>query len=117
MDDLQRLLNSQTLRKVEDREDNKARGRLSHLYASVRRAFSEFLTIPTLVIAAFLALSVAVIWLDSMRIKHGWPSILPGSHESVQTLLGTIASAIITVTSNRGRSEFHGARSPFRFCL
>lgn len=99
MDELQRLLNSQTLRKVEDREDNKARGRLSHLYASVRRAFSEFLTIPTLVIAAFLALSVAVIWLDSMRIKNGWPSILPGSHESVQTLLGTIASAIITVTS------------------
>ncbi len=70
-----------------------------HLFDSARRAFSEFLAIPTVVIIAFLALAACAIWMDSLRIKYGWPAILPGSHASIQTLLGTVATSIITVTS------------------
>jgi hypothetical protein len=66
---------------------------------TIRRAFAEFLTIPTIAIVAFLALAGVMIWLDRLRIENGWPSIVPGTHESIQTLLGTIATSIITVTS------------------
>lgn len=66
---------------------------------TVRRAFAEFLTIPTVVIVAFLALAGLTIWLDRLRIENGWPSVVPGTHDSIQTLLGTIATSIITVTS------------------
>lgn len=70
-----------------------------HAVESTRRAFAEFLTIPTLVIAAFLALGALLYYLDRLRIERGWPSFVPGTHESVSTLLGTIATSIITVTS------------------
>lgn len=69
------------------------------LMERVRRAFAEFLTIPTLTIAAFLILGALLYYLDQLRIEHGWPTIVAGSHESVATLLGTIAGSIITVTS------------------
>lgn len=65
----------------------------------LRRAFAEFLAIPTYVIFVFLALAGLMIWLDGLRIEHGWPSIVPGTHESIQALLSTIATSIITVTS------------------
>jgi len=74
-------------------------GRMRHLIGTVRRAFSEFLAIPSAVIFGFLLLAGVAIWLDSLRLQRGWPSILPGSHESIQTLLGTVATSIITVTS------------------
>lgn len=69
------------------------------LLLAVRRAFAEFLAIPTFVIAGYLALAVLCIWLDHLRVQFGWPSFVPGTHESFQTLLGTIAASIITVTS------------------
>ncbi|GGD91589.1 hypothetical protein GCM10011515_09090 [Tsuneonella deserti] len=50
-------------------------------------------------IAGFLGLAVLSIWLDHLRVQLGWPSFVPGTHESFQTLLGTIAASIITVTS------------------
>lgn len=73
--------------------------RLRRLGQAVRRAFSEFLTIPTFVIIAFLLLGGLFYRLDQLRIEHGWASFLPATHESISTLLGTIATSIITVTS------------------
>ena len=65
----------------------------------VSRAFAEFLTIPTLMIVGFLLLAAAMYRLDQARIAQGWPALIPGDHESIRTLLGTIATSIITVTS------------------
>ena len=65
----------------------------------VRRAFSEFLTIPTLIIAGFMLVAFVMYRLDHVRIAHGWPALIPGDHESIRTLLGTIATSIVTVTS------------------
>jgi hypothetical protein len=65
----------------------------------VRRAFSEFLAIPTLIILGFLLLSAAMYWVDRIRIEQGWPQVLPVDHDSVRTFLSTIATSIITVTS------------------
>jgi hypothetical protein len=78
---------------------HKNKNAFQHTAEVVRRAFVEFLTIPTLVIVAFLTLAGLMIWLDELRIQNGWPSIVPGTHDSIQTLLGTIATSIITVTS------------------
>jgi uncharacterized membrane protein len=65
----------------------------------VRRAFSEFLTIPTVIIAGFLLLAAAMYQIDHVRMAERWPALMPGDHESIRTLLGTIATSIITVTS------------------
>lgn len=73
--------------------------RLSHFVEAVRRAFAEFLTIPSLIIIGFLLLGAGAYHLDGLRIASGWPAIVPGSHDSISTLLGTIATSIITVTS------------------
>jgi len=67
--------------------------------ARVRRAFAEFLSIPTLIIAAFLGLGAVMLQLDHLRTDDGWPQLFPGTHESVRALLETIATSIITVTS------------------
>ena len=70
-----------------------------HFVEAVRRAFVEFLTIPTLVILGFLGLGALLYYLDQMRVERDWPTFVFGSNESISTLLGTIASSIITVTS------------------
>lgn len=72
---------------------------VKHATEQVRRAFAEFLTIPTLIIAGFLLLSAGMYQLDILRIERGWSSVVPGDHQSIRTLLGTIATSIITVTS------------------
>lgn len=73
--------------------------RLRRAVEAVRRAYAEFLTIPSLVILVFLGTGAGVYFLDKLRIERGWMSLVPGTHESVSTLLGTIAGSIITVTS------------------
>lgn len=75
------------------------RERSLHILEAIRRAFAEFLTIPTIVIGAFLLLAAATYFLDAMRIARGWPAPIPGTHDSATHLLGTIATSIITVTS------------------
>lgn len=76
-----------------------SRNRFELLWEAVRRAFVEFLTIPTLVILGFLGLGVLAYYLDKLRIEQNWPQFIPGTHESISTLLGTVAGSIITVTS------------------
>lgn len=70
-----------------------------HFVEAMRRAFAEFLTIPTIVIIGFLFLGAGAYHLDGVRIARGWPTIIPGAHDSISTLLGTIATSIISVTS------------------
>ena len=65
----------------------------------LRRAFTEFLTIPTLIIAAFLGFSALMFRLDHLRMDRNWPDLFPGTHDSIRALLETIAASIITVTS------------------
>lgn len=74
-------------------------GRFHNFVESVRRAFAEFLTFPTLVIIGFLGLGALLYYLDRLRVERGWPTFVFGSNESISTLLGTIAASIITVTS------------------
>jgi len=71
----------------------------------MRRAFAEFLTLPSLVILAFLALAVITHALDQRRPEWLEPlrALLQGHvfSQPAQTdhLLGTVASGVITVTS------------------
>ena len=72
---------------------------------TVRRAFAEFLTIPTIVIAGFLVLAAASYLLDEFRIARlgTEPGLFGGKlfsdPETARSLLGTIATSIITVSS------------------
>lgn len=73
--------------------------RLKRTFEAVRRAYAEFLTIPSIVIILFVGMGAGVYFLDRLRIERGWATVVPGTHESIATLLGTIAGSIITVTS------------------
>lgn len=73
----------------------------------LRRAFVEFLGIPVAVLAAFMLLAAAMYFADDAwskaGAKHsallGWLDKLFGDQGSTSSLLGTIASGLITVTS------------------
>lgn len=72
---------------------------------TTRRAFVEFLTIPTLVIAGFLLLALLTFMLDRSRITAGggnsqqmWGGLFSDA-QAARNFLGVIASSIITVTS------------------
>lgn len=82
-----------------------ARRRSRHVVATARRAFVEFLTIPTVVIVCFLLLAAATYFLDRAHIAREGPAaglvygILFSDPQSVGDLLGVIAAGIITLTS------------------
>lgn len=72
----------------------------------VRRALSEFLAVPVLVVGGFLALAVATYVLDQAWWTPGkqpqeltWLNELFGDTGALSSLLGTIATSLITVTS------------------
>lgn len=72
---------------------------------NVRRAFSEFLALPTLVIFAFLGLAIGTYLLDASAAERAEPvrafleQRLFRSAGATGDLLGTIAGGVITVTS------------------
>lgn len=79
--------------------------RLARIWETIRRAFAEFLTIPTLIIVGFLLLAVAMNALERAQL----PS-LAGLHRTLEQnvfadaeattgLLETIAGSLVTVTS------------------
>jgi Predicted membrane protein (DUF2254) len=76
-----------------------------HLVETIRRAFAEFLTIPTLVIGGFLLLAVVTYFLDRAHIAREGPTvglvngILFSDPQSVSGLLGVIAAGVITLAS------------------
>lgn len=78
---------------------------LRHVAETIRRAFSEFLTIPTAVIGGFLLVAVVTYFLDQGHIADKRPDsgllngILFSDPQSVGELLGVIAASIITLTS------------------
>jgi uncharacterized membrane protein len=73
--------------------------------ATIRRAFAEFLALPTAVIVGFLLLAVASYALDRASLERGsglravLESHVFGSPEASADLLRTIATGLITVTS------------------
>lgn len=73
----------------------------------MRRAFSEFLTVPSLVIAGFILLSVGCYFLDDAFWSANkepseelrWLGQVFGDVEALSSLLGTIVTGLFTVTS------------------
>jgi uncharacterized membrane protein len=71
----------------------------------LRRAFAEFLALPTVIIAGFLLLEVSLYFLDHTEL--GWleparallRARVFANAQATSDLLGTIASSLITVTS------------------
>ena len=80
-------------------------GGLSHVFESIRRAFAEFLTIPTGIIVGFLLLAAGSYALDRGEVAalvpvHGFlKSHVFADAQATGDLLGAIAAGIITVTS------------------
>jgi uncharacterized membrane protein len=73
-----------------------------HLWEAVRRAFVEFLTIPSLVIIGFLLLAVIMFVIDERLIATTGghhPAGLFSDIQASREFLGVIAASIITVTS------------------
>jgi uncharacterized membrane protein len=74
-------------------------------WAVLRRAYAEFLTLPSAIIVAFLLLAVATHyvarsgagWLEPLRVRM--QDLVFGNASATSDLLGTIASGLITVTS------------------
>ncbi|HEX5386499.1 MAG TPA: DUF2254 family protein [Gemmatimonadales bacterium] len=72
---------------------------------TVRRAFAEFLGLPTLIVIAFLAVAIGSYVLDrgsagsSDPVRRALERHLFRSPEATRNLLGTVAGGIITVTS------------------
>ena len=84
---------------------SKAQEMLRQWTETVRRAFVEFLTIPTVVIVGFLALALLMFILDEARIankgqgsKEMWGGLFSDA-QATRDFLGVIAASIITVTS------------------
>lgn len=79
--------------------------RIRHTVEVVRRAFSAFLLIPTIVIIGFLAIAVLIYYFGQARLDaageaHGlFGTRLFSSSETSRGFLATIAGGIITVTS------------------
>ena len=75
------------------------------LFAAVRRAFAEFLLVPTLIIIGFLSLAFGSYLLDSVQVSWLRPfrdflrSHVFANSEATTGLLEAIAAGIITLTS------------------
>lgn len=83
----------------------KWRETLRQLLETIKRAFIEFLTVPTLVIAGFLLLAWGMFVLDDIRIAEDgsdrrtmWGGLFSDA-QAARDFLGVIAASIITVTS------------------
>ena len=74
------------------------------LWETIRRAFVEFLMVPTLVIGCFLLLALVMYVIDASRSPYGaapaakWGGLFSDPQAS-RGFLGVIATSIITVTS------------------
>ena len=75
------------------------------IIAAVKRALSQFLALPLIVVVAFVLLSFVIYQADDAWSKgqvppgFGWLGELLGDSKSLASLLSTVASSIITVTS------------------
>jgi uncharacterized membrane protein len=78
-------------------------GSSSERFATIRRAFDEFLTVPTGIVVFFLLLSVLTSYLDQANVGSSvrvWmQERIFSDAQSTSNLLGTIAGSIITMTS------------------
>ena len=75
------------------------------LWQTVRRAFVEFLAIPTVVIAGFLLLALVTFVIDEARMAEAGPAAPPewrglfSDAQATRDFISVIAGSIITVTS------------------
>ena len=77
----------------------KSAGSSRQSFENVRRAFVEFLTIPTMVIAGFLGLALVMHFLDSSGgAASKWGGLF-SDPQATRDFLGVIAGGIITVTT------------------
>ncbi len=79
-------------------------GGWAHAWDIVRRAFAEFLGLPSCIIAGFLLLAAATFWLDHARPvwlepARGVLQRFLSNPQATAALLSTIAGSLITVTS------------------
>lgn len=81
-------------------------GRRRKALDAVRQAFAEFLRLPALIIAGFLLLAFATYWIDQGgagslvgNVRAALERGMFGDAASTRELLGTIAGALITITS------------------
>ncbi len=71
----------------------------------LKRAFGQFLALPLAVVIGFIVITIVIYWADQAwsagqtPARFSWLGQLLGDSSSLSTLLGTIASSIITVTS------------------
>lgn len=83
----------------------KTKEKFTRTIDTVKRAFAEFLTVPTLIIAGFLAFAFASYTLDKTQIEWFEPvrnflkSHVFANAKATSDLLGAIAAGIIAVTS------------------
>lgn len=93
-------------RSVSSTSGRPAAGIASHRrWEIIKRAFIEFLRIPSMVIAAFLALAVIIFFVDERRAGFGqgsasevWGGLFSDA-QAARDFLGVVAASIITVTS------------------
>jgi len=88
--------------RVRGREDTSI---FSLIFETVRRAFAEFLFIPTCLIAGFFLLAAGTYFLDTSQIGNAGPlrkflqSHIFSNSDATSSLLAAIAAGIITMTS------------------
>lgn len=71
---------------------------MRHWTETIHRAFVEFLTIPTLVVAGFVLLAVVMYFVDDHFSAEQWSGLF-SDVQATRDFLGVIAGSIITVTS------------------
>lgn len=74
------------------------RDRLHERIEDLRRGFVEFLTIPSLVVACFILLAIAMFYLDRLAGQKALGELF-SDEQGTRDFLGVIAGGIITVTS------------------
>ncbi|MEP7214246.1 MAG: DUF2254 family protein [Acidobacteriota bacterium] len=87
------------------RKQTEAENRVSAFFETIRRAFAEFLLVPTGLIAGFLLLALGSYALDSSQITDPGPvrsflkSHIFANSDATSSLLAAIAAGVITMTS------------------
>lgn len=90
---------------MQEHADPTTTARQGAVAKSLRRAFAEFLSLPTTVVALLLLLAAAMIWLDTAEVswllvlRDSLSDLIFGSSQATSGLLGTLAAGLVTLTS------------------
>lgn len=90
---------------MREQEKSKSTGTGTELIAAARRSLSEFLALPTAIVAGFLVLALATRWLEGLNapwletLRSAMTDRYFGDEEVTGRLLETLAAGLITLTS------------------